>query len=370
MAETLKSKYGTEVPKKIANMVSATWTNFDQRKFLSLALRNYDSLELMPRARQIAAALGETLPKDFNKAAKILIGSLGPKLSTTGSWGMAPFIYLPHVFYVSSFGLECFEGSMELQYEITQRFSAEFSLRYFIERYPEKSLKKLKLWCKDPSVHVRRLVSEGTRTRLPWAPRLKCFQDDPSPIFPLLKSLRDDPELYVRRSVANNLNDIGKDNPDLLYKTIEKWRTESWKHADWITRHALRSAVKRAEPGALKLLGIEGKPKVKIQQLRLSSEVIKIGDKLEITFDLVSTKKNKQLLEVDLAVHFVKASGLTTAKIFKLKNLTLSPSARESLRKSISFAKMTTRKLYPGVHKLELKINGVGYMLAEVTVRK
>jgi 3-methyladenine DNA glycosylase AlkC len=370
MAETLKSKYGPDVPKQISEMLSRVWSDFDRKHFLELALAGYETLELMPRARQIAEALADTLPKQFDKAAPILHESLGPTLASSGSWGMSPFVYLPHVFYVAKYGLEHFEESMELQYELTQRFTAEFSLRFFIDKYPEKSLKKLKTWTTDPSVHVRRLVSEGTRPRLPWAPRLRRFQEDPTPILPLLKVLRDDPELYVRRSVANNLNDIGKDNPKLLYQTLAAWKQEQWEHGTWIVRHALRSAVKRGDVGALKLLGVGDSPQVKVGRVALNPRALKIGTSLDVSFELTSTKKKTQSLEVDLVVHFVKASGKKSPKVFKLKNIQLQPGASESFRKKISFAQLTTRTVHPGVHTLEIQVNGRTFGLGKVTVSR
>ena len=136
---------------------------------------------------------------------------------------MDVFIYLPHVFFVAKFGVGHFEASMRAQYELTQRFTAEYSIRGFLERYPERTLARLREWAGDANAHVRRLVSEGTRPRLPWAPRLRAFQDDPQPVLELLELLKDDPELYVRRSVANNLNDIGKDNPTALIDTCRHW---------------------------------------------------------------------------------------------------------------------------------------------------
>ena len=150
----------------------------------------------------MAGALRRHLPEDYQAAIKILMKSLGPKLNGTEGLGMAPFLYLPHVRFVADYGLEHFELSMLAQYELTQRFTAEFSIRPFIEKYPDATMKRLKVWTKDPSAHVRRLVSEGTRPRLPWAPRLRGFQKDPRPVLELLELLKDDPELFVRRSVA------------------------------------------------------------------------------------------------------------------------------------------------------------------------
>ena len=168
---------------------------------------------------------------------------------------MAAFLYMPHLFFVARHGLDHFEDSMRAQHALTQLFTAEYSIRAFLEKHPGATLARLREWTADPSHHVRRLVSEGTRPRLPWAPRLRAFQKDPRPVLELLELLKDDPELYVRRSVANNLNDIGKDHPALLTAVAKRWLRGASPERRWIVSHALRSAVKRADAGALGALG-------------------------------------------------------------------------------------------------------------------
>lgn len=216
MATRLKDLFGPEVPRRIASAIAAVHPAFPVDRFVRDALDGYDALELTPRARQIAAVLRRHLPADYEEAVGILIASLGPASEAPELTGMASFFYAPHVYFVAEYGVAHWEASMHAQYELTQRFTAEFSIRAFLEHEPERTLALLKEWTSDPSPHVRRLVSEGTRPRLPWAPRLPRFQRDPSPVLELLELLKDDPSLYVRRSVANNLNDIGKDHPDLL----------------------------------------------------------------------------------------------------------------------------------------------------------
>jgi 3-methyladenine DNA glycosylase AlkC len=239
--EPLKNQFGADVPVKIAAMICAVYPKFAHKKFTHDALNGYEALDLTPRARHISNALAVHLPADREKALHILIASLGPKLDTTNSFGMTSFIYLPHVFFVAEHGLAHFDVSMRAQYEITQRFTAEFSLRAFVEHDLHKTLTYLDAWIKDPSPHVRRLVSEGTRPRLPWAARLRVLQRDPSPMLPLLERLRDDPDLYVRRSVANHLNDIGKDHPALLLQIAR----------DWLKNPPKQHVVRRSPRGSL-----------------------------------------------------------------------------------------------------------------------
>ncbi|MGH2708582.1 MAG: DNA alkylation repair protein, partial [Actinomycetota bacterium] len=219
--------------------------------------------------------------------------------------------YMPHVFFVQKYGLDDFEAAMRVQYELTKRFSAESSIRAFLVRYPENTYARLVEWAHDESVHVRRLVSEGTRPRLPWAPRLRAFQEDPRPVIALLELLKDDPERYVQRSVANNLNDIGKDHPDLAVEVCRRWSTGASPGREWIVRHALRSLVKEAHRGALETLGVGGKPNVSVTGVRLVPPSVKLGGELRFSFEIASTGDRVQELLIDYAVHFVKANGAT-----------------------------------------------------------
>jgi 3-methyladenine DNA glycosylase AlkC len=358
MAEPLKNYFGPEVPARIADMIQNVDGAFPREAFLADALDGYQALELTPRARHIALALGRHLPPDYERAVEILIASLGPKLEVAELTGMEVFIYLPHVFFVAEFGAEHFEASMRAQYELTQRFSAEYSIRVFLERFPELTLARLQEWAHDQNVHVRRLVSEGTRPRLPWAPRLRAFQADPRPVLELLDQLKDDPELYVRRSVANNLNDIGKDNPAVLIETCRRWMRDASAERRWLIRHALRSAVKRGEPAALEILGFGKATAASVREIRVAPAVVPIGESVTFSVDVTNEGSSTERLLVDLRVHFVKANGRPSPKVFKLKELDLAPHASAELTKTISLAQHTTRTHYPGPHRIEVVVNG------------
>ena len=358
MGEPLKNQFGIDVPGKIARMISAISHGFASNAFVRDALDGYEALNLMQRGWKIAQVLSRHLPDNYAEAVQILIASLGPKLEKTENFGMAPFLYLPHVCFVAKYGLDHFEVSMHAQYELTQRFSAEFSIRPFLERYPEATLARLEIWTKDQSPHVRRLVSEGTRPRLPWAPRLREFQKDPRPVLALLELLKDDPELYVRRSVANNLNDIGKDHPSLLVKTARRWMKDATDERRWLIHHAIRSAVKRAEPEALEVLGFVDDAKVSLGKASIRPKRPKIGDSVEITFEITNTGSQRQRVLVDFRVYFVKANGKPSPKVFKLKTIELAPQEAVQLRKVISLTEMTTRKHYVGKHQIDVLLNG------------
>jgi 3-methyladenine DNA glycosylase AlkC len=358
MAEPLKNYYGPDVPARIARMIAEVDSAFDRDAFLTDALDGYQALELTPRAWQIAYALGRHLPQNYERAIEILIASLGPKLEAAELTGMDVFIYLPHVFFVAKFGVEHFEASMRAQYELTQRFTAEYSIRVFLERYPQRTLCRLREWAFDSNVHVRRLVSEGTRPRLPWAPRLRAFQDDPRPVLELLDLLKDDPELLVRRSVANNLNDIGKDNSAQLIETCRRWMRDATPERTWLVRHALRSAVKRGEPEALEILGFLPATGVQVRDIHIAPAVASIGDSVTFTIDLSNESSTTKQLLIELRVHFVKANGRPSPKVFALKELELQPHGSVRLTKTISIAQHTTRTHYPGDHRVEVLVNG------------
>ncbi|MEI9813226.1 MAG: DNA alkylation repair protein [Acidobacteriota bacterium] len=366
MASQLKHFFDSKLIGGIALDFKRAHAAFDATSFVKDCQRGLDELELLARGWHIAEALRRHLPSDFAAASQILLRSLGPAAESSG---MASFRFLPHTCFVSKYGIDDFENSMRLQYELTQRFSAEFSIRTFIEKYPEQTYARLKLWAKDPSVHVRRLVSEGTRPRLPWAARLRAYQKDPRPVIALLEMLKDDPELYVRRSVANSLNDIAKDHPEIAVEVCRRWSADASPQRQWIVRHALRSLVKQGHSGALDLLGVGSKPKVQVSPARFTPKTASIGGKVAFEFQVTSTSAKSQTLQIDYRVHFVKASGKTAAKVFKLRRVDLPARSSLTLAGRVSFAPMTTRKPYPGLHTFEALINGVTFPLGSVRVK-
>lgn len=258
----LKDLMGHDLVRLIAQSFAEVLPGFDQRSFEQTAMDGLEALELSQRARQIGLALAEQLPQSFSDAGPLLLASFGPELTRTEGNGLAPFFYLPHSHVIMERGLADFENGMRANYELTKRFSAEFSVRPFLTKYPDQSLKLLKVWTNDSNAHVRRLVSEGTRPRLPWAGRLREFQQTPQRMLPLLELLKDDPELYVRRSVANHLADMLKDHPDVVFETFKRWlkeisrkttSAEKAKSRKWMIRHAVRLPAKKGDARALEL---------------------------------------------------------------------------------------------------------------------
>jgi 3-methyladenine DNA glycosylase AlkC len=357
MAEPLKESFGPDVPVRLAKAIETVWPRFDTTAFLSDALEGYDELELTPRARHIAHALRAHLPDEFDHAIEVLLDSLGPPAEGEELKGMAPFFYAPHVFFVAEYGVDHWDSSIRAQYELTQRFTAEYSIRVFLESEPARTLTLLRDWARDPSPHVRRLVSEGTRPRLPWAPRLAGFQKDPSPVVVLLELLKDDPSLYVRRSVANNLNDIGKDHPAFLLTICRSWSEGADENRRLVIRHALRSAVKRGDREALDILGFGKAEAGKVDEVAIEPGRPRIGEAVRISVT-VRNVGTRALFNVDLRVHFVKANGRTAPKVFKVRELELDQGERGNLSKRISLRQHTTRTHYSGEHPVEVVVNG------------
>lgn len=239
---------------------AAVAPGFDARAFARRANSGLDGLPLMARADHLADALFAQLPPDFDDAAPLLIAALGPELTATERNGLRVFFYLPHVRLIARHGVSRWDAGMRANHEVTRRFSAEFSIRPFLEAQQQKTLARLLAWTRDPNPHVRRLCSEGTRPRLPWASRLPALQRDPLLALPILEALRDDDELYVRRSVANHLGDLAKDHPQFVFERCERWLTEANRlpaarraARHWLIRHAVRHPAKAGVRAAVAL---------------------------------------------------------------------------------------------------------------------
>lgn len=361
MAEPLKSFFSPALVRRLAADVVRAHPGFASRAFIQQATAGLDELELLDRGKHIAAALADHLPPAYPEAIEVLLESLGPEHATDElvGVGMAPFFYLPHVLFVAERGLDHFELSMRAQFELTKRFSAEASIRPYIAREPERTLAVLRAWARDGNAHVRRLVSEGTRLRLPWAMRVPWLDQNPQRILELLEMLKDDPTTLVRRSVANNLNDLGKVYPGLLVDTCARWLDQAPSERRALVEHALRSAIKRGELGALRLLGFGEKPAVVVEGVRFAPAHVAIGGRVLVAFALRSKAGRSQDLLIDLAVHFVKANGSSSPKVFKLKRVTLPPHGRAALQTTISLAVHTTRKPRSGRHAVDVLVNGI-----------
>ncbi len=358
MAASLKTFFDAAIVRRIAREVRAAWPEFPATTFTRDATNGLDAFELMGRARHIAGALRRHLPPEPERALGILVESLPPVGFAGEGAGMGPFAYLPHVLFTAEHGLACFEDAMRAQHALTQRFTAEFSLRAYLIHHPGPTLARLHEWARDPSEHVRRAASEGTRPRLPWAARLPAFQADPTPVLALLEHLKDDPSEYVRRSVANNLNDIGKDHPKRLVATCRAWMRGATPERRALISHALRTAVKRGDPDALAILGYDAKRRPEVLGVTATPSNPSIGERVALAVHVRNPGRKAMPVVVDLVVHFVKMRGDAKPKVFKLRSLTLEPGGEARLSKSLSLAQHTTRTHHPGRHRVDVLLNG------------
>ncbi len=350
----------------LANLFVAADESFDANRFVRDATAMFPKLELKERIAHIASVLEEHLDADFRIAATQIISALPPALDPTRTDDdFGDFILAPLGEFVVRHGLskQHLKLSLRTLKQLTMRFSMEDALRAFINEFPEQTFAELKKWSTDNNYHVRRLVSEGTRPRLPWSGRLRT--DIHSPL-ELLTTLHADPTRYVTRSVANHLNDIAKTNSIVVIETLMQWRQLALQRPaelDWMTSHALRTLVKQGDARALRLLGYHDRPKVAVSPIKLSATSVSPGETIAFQFELTA-ERNESLL-IDYVIDFVKAGGRMGEKVFKIKQLKLMKGKTQTILKRHPFrADATTFTLYPGVHRLTLQINGQRYSTA------
>lgn len=371
MAEPLKRFFDAALIDRLADSFAGE-RRFDAAHFRKLARNGLERLELLQRGRHLMQALSACLPQAYPEAIEILLASLGPPYEAGRTMGMQPFFYLPHTMYVAEHGLapEHFALSMRAQHALTQRLSCEASIRPFLERERERTLAQLGRWAADPDAHVRRLVSEGTRPRLPWAPRVSWLASEPEPGLALCERLKDDPSDYVRRSVANHLNDVAKEHPQRVLELAARWSEGASEERRRLVRHALRTLVKRGDRRALALLGFAGKaPPLRVTG-RVAPRSARIGGRVAIAVELESRARSRARVVIDLVVHYVKASGETSPKVFKWKELTLEPREPVQLERNLSLQQRTTRTHRPGLHRLELQVQGERFPIGSFRLKE
>jgi 3-methyladenine DNA glycosylase AlkC len=354
----LRDVFNPAAVEQLADNLARAWPAFDRVGFVATINSQINTLNFGGRNALIRDTLRTYLPPAFPEAVQILLDALGPEIPHCELTGFDRFTVMSQNDFVAAYGLELFYLSLRALYELTKRFTAEGAIRAFLQRYPEQTLARLAEWASDPNCHVRRLVSEGTRPRLPLAPRLRAFVEDPRPVLALLELLKADPVLMVRRSVANNLNDIAKDHPDLVVETLARWKHAGDPRMEWIIGHAARTLLKQGHPGALALLGYRAETAISAASLQLSQTSVRMGEDLVFTAEIQSTADAPQNLMIDYVIHHRKANGKLAPKVFKLAKKRLDPRETLRLTKRHAFRQLSTRVYYPGGHALELQING------------
>lgn len=343
----LKDIYNHEFVQKLTHTIKKEYPSFDAPKCQTLIFReDWEDLALKQRMRRITVSLYETLPSKFNEALTILYKAAPHFTGLSG-------IIFPD--YVEQYGLEHWEESMGALETFTQYSTSEFAVRPFLLLNQERMIEQFLEWSCHPNDHVRRLASEGSRPRLPWGISIPSFKSDPSPILPILHNLIQDESLYVRKSVANNLNDISKTHPALLADTAAKWYG---KHhdTDWIIKHAYRTLLKKGDKQALSVFGYEDDESIRLQHFTCSPDRISIGESLSFSFQIHSGKNTK--VRAEYAIDYVKARGQRNKKVFKITEIDIHQGETRAYSKTHSFRDLSTRKHYKGVHTITIIING------------
>ena len=343
----------------LADLFVEAWPAFPKEQFVELVVPAFPNLELKQRIDHIAVSLHAVLPPDYPAALDIVVRALPPKLDpskTDDDFG--DFILGPLSHFVALYG--CSEAHLERSLaalrEITMRFTAEDAIRFFINAFPERTMAFLQACATADNYHVRRLASEGTRPKLPWAQKLTIAHRLPIPI---LDALYADPTRYVTRSVANHLNDIAKIEPELVIELLARWQADGKQEAKemaWMTRHSLRTLVKKGHMGALDLLGFGAEPQVNIVDFVTSTPVVPLGTAFEFSLNIESLAA--QNLMVDYVMQFAGDGKPGGRKVFKLKQLELAEGQVVSIKKKHMMKLMTTRRLYAGIHTITLQLNG------------
>ncbi len=369
MQQLMKNGLGNAAVERIAESLARTVPGFPKKAFSADAMAGLEVRELKERVRYIIGVLHAYLPTDFNETVEILTQLKAHWIPGDPTDPLRGFAAWPIIDYIGEYGLNHPKKALDALKNLTALFSAEFAIRPFITEHFELTFRRLEQWCNDPDEHVRRLVSEGLRPRLPWGTQLPQFMNDPAPVLYLLEKLKDDPSEYVRRSVANNLNDISKDHPDTVIALCRCWGKQASSERKRIIRHATRTLVKAGHPDVFGLLGYTKNPELKRLILNLDSDCINLGGTLSFKVKLQSTSSKPQSVVIDYAVHHMKFNGKTSPKIFKFKTLQIAPGATVELTKQHTIKPVTTRKYYPGKHALEILINGKTFGQVDFTLR-
>jgi len=352
MADALKDMFSKKFYERLALELNKADKNIHPHKFVKDVTKGLDALSLNQRMRNTSVVLKQHLPTDYKKSINTLF-KVVPEFK-----GFYTSLLFPD--FVGQYGHDDYDQSMEALKYFTQFGSSEFAIREFLKRDLKKTLAVMKKWSLDKNHHIRRLSSEGSRPRLPWSFNLDEIAKNPLLTQPILEALKTDKELYVKKSVANHLNDFSRINPEWMLKVVNSWDRKNEDTA-WIVKHASRTLIKKGDQRSLAVFDYEKNAKLKIENWKIGKLKIMLEDNFSFSFDIVSEKTKSQKLVIDYAIHYQKKSGELAPKVFKLKDLELKPKKTVAISKSHRFMDFTTRKHYPGKHAVEIMVNGKSY---------
>lgn len=366
MAELFKDLYSEHFFEIFTDTLEIVLVDFNKKKFLS-AIYNSDwgNMEFKQRMHHISDVLKSYLSDNYKES----IDQLYAIISTLKSKGADKeikyaelvFVFIPD--FIEQNGMDEFECSLEAFEKITQFTSCEFAIRPFIIKYEGKMLERILTWTTHENIHVRRLASEGSRSRLPWGMAIQTLKNNPAPVLPILEALKADPSEYVRKSVANNLNDISKDNPQVVIDIANRWIGTS-KETDWIVKHACRTLLKDGHQAILQLFGFGSIQNIDINNFQLIDDRIKIGQHLEFHFDIDNKSIKNEKIRLEYGIYYLKKNGALSRKVYKISEKYYAAQSLTNITRRQSFRLISTRKFYAGPHQISLIINGI-----EVDVR-
>ena len=347
--EPLKEMFSKKFYEEFANAFHKAEKNFNVKKFTGEVTKNLNLLELNQRLRNTSVVLKNYLPPDYKKTIEIM-KRVAPELS-------AGYTQLVFPDFVGLYGKNNFDLSIEALKYFTQFGSSEFAIREFLKMDFDKTIKVMLGWAKDKNHHVRRLASEGSRPRLPWSFKLDKVIENPKLTIPILEILKNDEELYVRKSVANHLNDISKVHPKVILNIIKNWKGKS-NHTDWILKHGSRTLLKQGNINALSHFGIKHNESVQSSEIKILNNKIKTGEHLQFSFNLINHANKKVKVRIEYAVYFKMANDKLSKKVFKISERELQQNETLLFNRRHSFKLISTRKYYSGTQKVALIING------------
>jgi 3-methyladenine DNA glycosylase AlkC len=363
MPTPLKELYSPSFYNTFSNILNEVLPNFNKQKFVAAIFSNgWQSKELKQRMKHTSFVLHQFLPKDFKMATKLIEKIISKIKQQPFTATSLEFMFFPD--YIETYGIEDFETAVNAMELVTQFTSCEFAVRPFIIKYGEPMINQMLQWSLHKNHHVRRLASEGSRPRLPWAMALPSLKRNPKPILPILQNLKNDSSEYVRRSVANNLNDIAKDNADLVIKIAKQWKGIS-KETDAIIKHACRTLLKQGNPDILKYYGLADNPKLELSNFKIDSKSIRIGESLGFSFSIINNDKRTQFIRLEYGVYYLRKNGEHSKKVFKISEREIFSNQKIAIQRKQSFKIITTKQFYIGKQKLSIIVNGQEKLVKE-----
>ncbi|MDQ3141046.1 MAG: DNA alkylation repair protein [Bacteroidota bacterium] len=366
MSYLLKDLYTDEFFRTLTGALSQCVNKFDGPLFQKLIFdKHWKHKELKDRMRHVAATLYTFLPKKYSEACRIIIDVI--KLLEINERKAPSFLYMFFPDFLEKYGINHFSVTIKAMEKISPFTSCEFAVRPFLLKYPEQMMAQMIKWSQHKNEHMRRLSSEGSRPRLPWAMSAPFLKINPKSIIPILVNLKSDPSEYVRRSVANNLNDISKDHPKFALSIFNDWIGIN-KNTDQLIKHAARSLLKSGHPKAMNLFGLKQTINVDVLDFKILTPKLKIGQDLIFSFSVIHTEKKPQLLRLEYAIYYLRLNGSYSKKVFKLNEKEYFPNHPVEINKKQSFKLITTKTFYLGAHKISLIINGIELNQLEFTL--